>query len=260
MNNSRNPREAAIELPETLNMNAPDTTRRRHLYYIVALLGASLALNVYLGWNVKALRRTNTARTQESILAEGESVPPVQAKDLNNNPGSIVYNESGKPTVLYVFSPACQWCQRNLDNMKRLVDLRGSSHQFVGLSLVSENLQRYIESNKIGYRVLKEPTTETVERLSLVGTPQTIVISPGGKVLKSWIGAYSGEVKGQVEAYFDIKLPGLSPASNSQGDSAGACRQCIRDGLAYSVGAVVPLASDRSLRCSENGKWVETGE
>jgi peroxiredoxin len=251
------PNATTAVFPQVLDVNPHKSTSMRQLYYLLVLLGASLALNIYLGWNVKALRHLNHTQAQRATPEEGASVPPVRAKDLNDSPRSIIYNESDKPTVLYVFSPACGWCQRNLNNMKTLVELRDRSYEFIGLSLVSEGLQEYMKSNKIGYLVLKEPVSETVERLGLAGTPKTIVISPEGRVLKSWLGAYSGEVKTQVESYFSVQLPGLSPTSNPNGDSAGTCAQCMRDGLAYSVGTVLPATDGGSLRCAENAKWIE---
>jgi hypothetical protein len=35
------------------------------------------------------------------------------------------------------------------------------------------------------------------------------VISPEGKVLQDWAGAYVGDQKSEVEAFFHVSLPGL---------------------------------------------------
>jgi hypothetical protein len=48
-----------------------------------------------------------------------------------------------------------------------------------------------------------------VKNYKLGSTPQTIVISPEAKVLQDWIGAYVGDQKSQVEAFFHVSLPGL---------------------------------------------------
>ena len=50
---------------------------------------------------------------------------------------------------------------------------------------------------------------ETLKTYKLGSTPQTIVISPEGKVLQDWVGAYVGDQKSQVEAFFQVTLPGL---------------------------------------------------
>jgi len=57
-------------------------------------------------------------------------------------------------------------------------------------------------------------TSETIESLGLGSTPQTIVISAEGRVLKNWKGAYGERVQPDVEAYFGIRLPGLSSGDN----------------------------------------------
>jgi hypothetical protein len=40
-------------------------------------------------------------------------------------------------------------------------------------------------------------------------TPQTIVLTRKGTVLRSWTGAYAGEVRREIEEYFDVVLPPL---------------------------------------------------
>jgi len=41
----------------------------------------------------------------------------------------------------------------------------------------------------------------------LGGTPATIVVSPEGKLLREWKGAYMGDAKHQIEEYFDVSFP-----------------------------------------------------
>lgn len=42
------------------------------------------------------------------------------------------------------------------------------------------------------------------------GTPQTLVVSADGHVIKNWTGAYSGSLKTEIEGFFQIELPGLT--------------------------------------------------
>jgi len=41
------------------------------------------------------------------------------------------------------------------------------------------------------------------------GTPNTLVISPEGRVLKNWRGAYMDDLQREVEQYFEVELPGI---------------------------------------------------
>jgi hypothetical protein len=58
--------------------------------------------------------------------------------------------------------------------------------------------------------VITELQPMTVTEYRLGGTPATIVVSPQGVILKTWVGAYDGTVKGQIESYFNAHLPGLT--------------------------------------------------
>jgi hypothetical protein len=50
---------------------------------------------------------------------------------------------------------------------------------------------------------------ETRKAHSLSGTPETIVVSPDGKVLAVWLGAWTGKYQAEIETYFQIHLRGL---------------------------------------------------
>jgi hypothetical protein len=42
------------------------------------------------------------------------------------------------------------------------------------------------------------------------GTPETIIISPEGRVVRAWPGAYTGQFQHEVENFFNVSLPGLN--------------------------------------------------
>jgi hypothetical protein len=53
-------------------------------------------------------------------------------------------------------------------------------------------------------------TIEHSQETSLLsGTPQTLVITNDGKIIKNWFGAYAGKLQIELEQYFQLKLPGL---------------------------------------------------
>jgi hypothetical protein len=177
--------------------------------FLVALLMASLSLNVYLGWKVKQSRRFSPAPQNSVKLSPGMTVQPITATSLSGKIETFNYADSGKPTVFYVFSPSCVWCERNNQNINTIVRLKGESFRFVGISLVNDGLSGYAESHQVGFPIYKSLKPEYVEMLGLGTTPQTIIISPDGHVLKNWVGAFSGAVQPQVEEFFNVRLPGL---------------------------------------------------
>ena len=122
---------------------------------------------------------------------------------------ALSYVNTDRPTVLYVFTPPCHWCERNMDNIKELVARKGDEFRFIGISLAKEGLPDYVAKNGLAMPVFTELSDETKKAYGIGSTPHTIVVSPEGKVLQSWTGAYTGDKQKQVEGFFGIQLPGL---------------------------------------------------
>ena len=96
-----------------------------------------------------------------------------------------------------------------MDNFKTLLSKESGEYRFIGLSLSEDNLAEYVAKNDLNVPVYSGLSPEMLRTYKLGSTPQTIVISPEGKVLQDWAGAYVGDQKSQVEAFFHVNLPGL---------------------------------------------------
>jgi peroxiredoxin len=172
-------------------------------------LVVSVILNVVLTHRVRSLTYSRSARAADYQLKVGTTVPPIAANRLGGQQEVISFLGASQSTVLYVFTPPCTWCARNMDNIKTLLDKEGGQYRFIGLSLSEQTLPEYVAKNDLKLPVYSGLSPETLKTYKLGGTPQTIVISPEGKVLQDWAGAYVGDQKTQVEAFFHVKLPGL---------------------------------------------------
>jgi hypothetical protein len=194
---------------------------------LMTLLTVSVALNGILSWQVWHLKNNvpgpvpaPVSRPRaENKLPVGASVPTIEAVDLNKEPATLEFNGSGVPTVLYVFSPKCQWCDLNLENVKALAKMTDGRYRFVGLSLLDDKLPEYKSQHHIDFPIYTGLSRETRVAYGLGGTPQTIVVSSDGRVLKNWPGAYSNDVAQQVEEFFNVRLPGLAPMSSKVNES-----------------------------------------
>lgn len=175
---------------------------------LILVLMASLALNVRLGWKVSKLQGLLAGSTPVNRLSLGTEVPPIRATGLEGKQTTITYAGSS-PTVLYVFIPPCGWCARNLANIQALARDRGKTYHFVGLSLTNEHLKEYAARSGIDFPVYSVGT-EAINALGLGNTPQTLIVSPDGKLLANWVGAYGGDLRVDIETYFAMKLPGLT--------------------------------------------------
>jgi hypothetical protein len=186
------------------------------LSLISVALVVSVAINVLLAHKVRGMAYASSARMSEYQLKPGIRVPPITASLLGGEEETISFGSADRPTVLYFFAPTCTWCARNMGNLKMLVDQENGKYRFIGLSLSEEGLAEYVSKNELKLPVYFGLSTEARKAYKLTGTPQTIVISPEGKVLQNWMGAYVGEQQSQVEAFFHVSLPGLRPAPPPQ--------------------------------------------
>jgi hypothetical protein len=104
---------------------------------MTVILGVSLATTLFLAYKVKVLNDSLHAlgTSPPPLLQIGTSVPTIKASNLEGRQEVISYAEGSQPIVLYVFTPQCSWCIRNLDNLRTLLSQKRGSYRFVGLSL-----------------------------------------------------------------------------------------------------------------------------
>jgi peroxiredoxin len=188
---------------------------------VIVMLVVSVVINVGLPHKLRWLTHL-IGRTQNTVLAVGTAVPPFEAADLNGQVQRITFEDVSKPTVLYIFTPPCSWCGRNMINFKELLSRRDAEYRFIGLSLAKEGLSEYVATHGLAIPVYTGLSAEMQKTYKLSGAPQTSVISPEGKVLQDWAGAYVGNQKSQVEAFFHVALPGLGSAPPQLSTAKGA--------------------------------------
>ena len=180
-------------------------------YGMVALLTVSAGVNISLARELRALKSTTRGG-----LAVGSMVPPIDAVTLDGRRTRIDF-VTAQPTVLYYFSPTCGWCERNWTNVRHLIDEAATRFRFVGISTTAD-VAGFLEERDVDLNVVTGLHEEAIRGWRLGGTPHTIVVSPAGKVIGSWAGAYSGTIGREVEQFFGVKLPGLSRMAGRKPD------------------------------------------
>jgi peroxiredoxin len=179
---------------------------RSDVTVLLILLVGSLGFNIFLGHDNIRLRGGN----ELPALTAGQPVPALQVKTVQGIAETIDYTDTAKPTVLYVFLTTCPWCMKNLENIRTLSAQKGDAFRFVGISLDTDGLDAYITDNKLNFPVYTDPDKQATTAYGLGAVPQTIVISPDGKVLQEWRGAYDRNLRKEVEDFFQLQLPGLN--------------------------------------------------
>jgi YD repeat-containing protein len=87
-----------------------------------------------------------------------------------------------------------------------------ANFRFIGLSVRGDSaaLREYLRVSPYQFPVLGLVSNEDAEQMGLLdGTPQTLLISPKGRVEKSWLGAFQGKSQDEIERYFGTTLPGF---------------------------------------------------
>jgi peroxiredoxin len=173
---------------------------------LTTMLALSLGLNVYLAGNGGL-----TPRPKPVVpLKVGASVPSsISMEDAAGKPVRLNFADDTRPTVLYVLSPQCGWCKRNEENMKALYAADSDKYRFVGVSLVSQNLAKYVSDKREPFPVYLLTSKDVMQQLHVAGTPETVVVGPDAKVIHAWEGVYVQQNQAEVEKYFGVKLPGL---------------------------------------------------
>jgi hypothetical protein len=195
--------------PPASQLETPKRSLRTGLAAVAVALAVSVTLNVLLAHRVRSMTYARSASMAEYQLKVGIAVPPIAVKQLDGQQELITYQGENQSTVLYVFTPPCSWCARNMDNFKTLLGKESGEYRFIALSLSENSLAEYVAKNDLKLPVYSGISMDTKAAYKLSGTPQTIVVSPEGRVLQNWMGAYVGDQKSQVEAFFHVSLPGL---------------------------------------------------
>lgn len=175
---------------------------------ICVLLCISVIMNIGLARRVSTLKAAIEQVKSEGRLQIGANVPAVEGRPVGGLQGRLSYSEVNIPTVLYVFTPQCGWCKKNLDNLRALIDESGPRYRVVGLSLSSQDLGEYLEKEHLRMPVYTDISEDTKRIYKLGGTPATIVVSPESTVLRVWVGAYTNDNRQEIEQYLSIRLPG----------------------------------------------------
>lgn len=175
----------------------------------IALLAASsIFLNTVLIARVVRQQEIIVGLTPPPVLPVGKSVGPVEATTLDGRPVTLA-TTSRVGRLYYVYSASCGWCVKNAENMRVVIDAaRARGFEVYALALSATDAATFLESHRTRADILL-PTAATREGYHLGGTPQTLLISADGKVLKNWRGAFVGKTAEEVESYFQITLPGL---------------------------------------------------
>lgn len=181
--------------------------------FLIVLLLLSVFLNLFMTFEIRNLKAALSLirnETKEHQIILGKTVSSLNVQNLKGENIKIDYKDTRQPTVIYVFSPDCIWCERNLQNTKYLYEKTQNQYHFIGLSLQKDSADKYSQEKELLFPVYYNPSDLNRIEYNFRATPATFVISPEGKVGKLWSGAYDNATLEDIENFFELKLPGLN--------------------------------------------------
>jgi hypothetical protein len=180
---------------------------------LIAMLAASVTVNVFLG--VELRKNTTIRRAGVQVGARIERVPIIEG----GTPTELTVSDK-RWTVLYIMSPTCRWCARNLEAVRALGRAAGSRFDFVGISITTSKLDSYLATTPLPFRVNAIDVKRPVKNVETSVTPQTVVLRPGGVVDRVWVGAYLNATQKEIESYFGVSLPTVSASEPTPSEVA----------------------------------------
>jgi hypothetical protein len=177
---------------------------------LVVALATSLGTNVWLVRNVGASRG---GEAPARIDPTGLKMAAVEAISASGDRVRLEFNDPNE-TVLYMLAPECSFCVQNYDSIVGL-GKSDTKRRYIGIAngvvVDAPALARHLQEKPLPFPVYRIEDTEWLKTNGLTATPTTVVTDRRAQILRFWRGAFSTRRMAEIEAYFGVKLPALSP-------------------------------------------------
>lgn len=171
---------------------------------LMALLVISVVFNCVLVYRPNVVSGSSR---RPPMWAVGTVAPPVMVDDAQGQRVWLDWDTQKKPTVLYLFSPDCGWCDRNAPGARMLIMLRGDKYDVTAIALMGPSGWGKKPPADLGVRPYSISSTVRKAGYALGGTPQTVVIGQRGKILANWMGAYNAAIQKDIERVLGVQVP-----------------------------------------------------
>ena len=181
------------------------------------MLAVSLLANVSLTFLFRTEPRSvshnscPTARTPSDardLPRSGARLDELHLVTQDGTRPDIKLNSHELPIIVYVLSPTCGWCKLNRPNVNSLVTQVQGRYRVVGASVTPLGLATYVVTNSPPFQVYFVDPKFSHPSFPLKATPETLVFSSEGVLIRGSNGAYLEDTKDLVSSYFGVKLPG----------------------------------------------------
>lgn len=191
--------------------------QRRYIkqYVSLSLLIILVIGSVYIIYDWTEIRKYfgPSCLKQKSIQHKpevGACAPNFILKDQNEEEIEL-YQNDGKPTIIYFWTTRCESCKKDLDYMNKLYKTYGQQVNFMIINATSLEadprvVRSFIRQKKYPFSILMEQKKPNIslDLYQLPGTPITFILDKEGKIVHKIMGSY-------FQMTLDRFLKNLSP-------------------------------------------------
>jgi peroxiredoxin len=185
-------------------------TKRKVVLGIVIALVFIITNVLLIKGIVKNMERVSVLEGQQLAAEDriGELLPTLNGSDIYGNRLSLRYNEERRKTVLFVFSPRCIFSLEIMPEWQEVIHaINKDAFRMVGVTTIIEGTREYAADQGLSAMpILARPDPDVKDAYHFARTPQTILISPEGKIEKVWLGPIRKEQQGEIEQALGVKL------------------------------------------------------
>ena len=131
----------------------------------------------------------------------------LELRTVDGRTKRVAFRGAALPTVVYYFSSACGWCERNWPAVVELERRIAGRYRFISITADTPPMLRVLAEKSRPVETYLGLSEHARRTYGLAATPHTLVISRDARILEGWLGAYTGDIKHAIETYFEVKLP-----------------------------------------------------
>jgi len=173
---------------------------------IAVLLLMSVVLNALFLYQPRVAARSRA----QGLWAVGTVAPPLGVDSDNGERKWLEWEDRTRPMVLYVYSPKCRWCERNVGSLRSLVAQASGRFDVIGISVLRDEGRRtYLIDRGIPMPAFFFKSGAMQQGYRFGQTPQTIVVGAKGVVLANWV-PYTSDIQLNIRSILGVTVPAVT--------------------------------------------------
>jgi hypothetical protein len=178
---------------------AYETSKKKNVLFMTFGLLLILTNSLLMQQN-RQLKAAINEEGRSLELSQGTYLPPIDGLDTEGKPLSLSYEGESLKTLLFIFSPGCKACRDNMRNWQTIrKQMDEKSVRVAAVSIFTEGTKQYVARYGLSdLTVMADVDAKDRASYKLALTPQTILISPEGRVERVWTGLLDADTMQQI--------------------------------------------------------------